>query len=273
MAIRKHFHDPFGVYLKGPEGPLFLAQAKECEERISRLEGQAKVFRDKPRSPRAVLEFAIRELEESLIPAGDRFDVIQQVITDLTGQLHNQSRGHRFDTRPSLVRLMRAYGDFDIESLGNDFNAIFHESDIDPDPASELKRIEDEIELIRMEISDLWPEHVTGLVKFFREDRIPESYKGMILGKNVDAQQIARRICEDFLFEYRDRAIHFTVPVTFNGIAIKSLSGRDADRWMALYSKLKLSPQMLRSDFIPIYQRPESEVEEQPTNPMFRRGE
>ena len=273
MAIRKHFHDPFGVYLKGPEGPLCLALAKECEDRIERLNGQAKVFKDKPKSPRAVLEFAISELEESLIPEGDRLDVVRQVITDLTGQLQNQSRGHRFDTRPSLVRLMRAYGDFDMESLGSDFDVVFPESDMDPDPESELNRIEEEIELIRMEISDLWPDHVTGLVKFFREDRIPESYKGMVLGKNVDAQQIARRICEDFLFEYRDRAIHFTVPVTFNGIAIKSLSGRDADRWMALYSKLKLTPQMLRSDFIAIYQRPESEVEEQPTNPMFRRGE
>jgi len=271
MAIRKHFHDPFGDYLKGPDGPLFLAKAKECEGRIERLRGQIRLFNDKPRAPRSVLEFAIRELESSLIPEDVRLDVVRQVVSDLTGQLQNQARGHRFDTRPSLVRLMRAYGEFDIESLLSDFDVAFPESDMDPDPAAEIKRIEEEIELIQMEIADLWPDHVTGLVKFFREDRIPESYKGMVLGKNVDAQQMARRICEDYINEYRTRAIHFNVPVTFNGIMIRSLSGRAKDTWTELYAQLKLSPAMLRNDYIPSHAKPEREFEDQPTNPMFRR--
>lgn len=267
MPLKPNFRDQFGEYLKGPAGPLARATVRELNGRIDSLEKQISALRKSPIPFRRALEYAIGEINERL---KDGAGQISSDIAGLRDALHRRANNYPANTDVFVLSLLRKFCRFDEDAILAAFVREFPDDVESVDPEVEIARLEDEIDLLELEIEEAWPVDVASLSKFFRDDRVPGFYLGMQLGVNADADQIAERICDDFLFAYRDRARLFRSPVTFNGIAISSLTGKKKDTWSALWSKLKLSQAQLQDVYTPIYESSPEDTTE-PENPMFAR--
>lgn len=268
MALRPNFRDRFGEYFDGPAAPLARAAYRQIQDRIIALEDEISALRKAPMPLRRALDYAINEIKTRL--AVSTYEIGGDLI-GLREALCRRANGYPANTDLYVVSLLRKFCDFDEEQLHEAFADEYPDEATENDPAAEIMQLEEDIEMLRIEAADVWPEDVAKLAKLFRNGYVPMSYQSMQLGGNADAGQIAARVCDDFLIEYRSRAKLFSEAVTFNGIAISSLTGRRKTDWMELYSKLGLTPRHLQGTYSAIRESG-AQDDTTPENPMFARS-
>lgn len=268
MALRPNFRDPFGEYFDGPSTPLARAEYRDIQSRIIENEDKIQALRKAPMPLRRALDYAINEIKTRL--AVGSYEIGNDLI-GLREALCRRANGYPANTDTYIVSLLRKFCDFDEEQLHEAFADEYPDEATEDDPAAEIMQLEEDIEILRIEAADAWPSDVSELAPMFRSGRVPDLYLGMQLGVNVDAQQIAGRITDDYMNEYRSRARQFNVPVTFNGKAISSLPQRQKNDWMALYAKLRLNPMQLQGVYSAIYEN-NTQDDSVPENPMFKRS-
>lgn len=267
MPVTPNFRDRFAEYLVGPEGPLAHITARLIRDKINEKEKRIRQLEREPIALFRVLEFAISEVNRIKENPGKD---IRSSILGLREALAARANGYAANTNQHVAAIFGLFSKFDEGALVDAFDAEFPDDAEYDDPQEEIDTLKTEIDEHHADLDEAWPLDVSKIEKFFRENRIPREYNGMVLGKNCNAHTIAQRICDDFLAEYRNRAKMFMKPVTFNGILIASLPVKKQATWYELHAKLQLSPREISATYAPIILGGD-ETESDPSNPMFKR--
>lgn len=144
-----------------------------------------------------------------------------------------------------IMHILLMYAQIDMEKLKEDWAGLFGtvdrtaQAEVDGSIGGTTKKLNN---------------HLANIAKVFAEEKIPTAFRGISVPENNGPELLglAQTVVRSFIADWRSRAPQFLVPVTINGLDIRSLPEDTRDIWQEAYDSLGLGDLRKRPNYVAI---------------------